>query len=262
MPGPGATLSWRMLDVGDTAVTIEFGDGVDQRLLAAVAALDQAIARQVASGRAPGIVETVPTFRSLTVIYDPLRTTRSAIEAVVRAASESSQDAIPRVGRHWRLPVCYGDQNAACGPDLEALAAACALPSEEVLRLHSTTTYDVYMLGFLPGFAFMGDLPKVLAQPRRSEPRLRVPAGSVATAGTLTAIYPWESPGGWHLIGACPVPLFSPAWAQAALLQPGDRVSFRAVDAAEYRSLLDELAASRASPTPPDAFLVDAGAAR
>jgi KipI family sensor histidine kinase inhibitor len=95
------------------------------------------------------------------------------------------------------------------------------------------------MLGFLPGFPFMGDLPEVLARPRRSEPRTRVPAGSVATAGTLTAIYPWESPGGWHLIGACPLPLFSVAWPQAALLLPGDRVRWRPIDAAEYHSLSD-----------------------
>jgi len=118
------------------------------------------------------------------------------------------------------------------------------------------------MLGFQPGFAFLGDLPERLSRPRRSEPRLRVPAGSVATAGTLTAIYPWESPGGWHLIGACPVPLFSAAWPQAALLLPGDRVRFRAVDEAEYRSLRVELAAAATSPQPPRGLLVDRGGER
>jgi allophanate hydrolase subunit 1 len=97
----------------------------------------------------------------------------------------------------------------------------------------------------------------VLAQPRRSEPRLRVPAGSVATAGTLTAIYPCASPGGWHLIGACPLPLFSPVWPQAALLLPGDRVSWRPIDAAEYRALSDQTATLRAAALPPLAFLLD-----
>jgi len=264
-------VSFRILALGDTALTIEFGDGVERHLLAAVAALDEALAKLIDSGGLRGIVETVPTFRSLTVIYDPLRSSRAEIEPAIRAAIEPPGAALSSGGRRWLLPVCYGDQNSACGPDLDELAAACGLTAAacgltaaEVIRLHASGSYAVYMLGFLPGFAFMGDLPEVLARPRRSEPRLRVPAGSVATAGTLmatagtlTAIYPWESPGGWHLIGACPVPLFSPAWPQAALLQPGDRVGFRAVDEAEYRSLQVDLAAARASPQPPASLLCE-----
>ncbi|MBL8424722.1 MAG: 5-oxoprolinase subunit PxpB [Candidatus Accumulibacter phosphatis] len=252
-------MTLRILDAGDTALTIEFGDGVDRRLLAAVAALDAALAQAVEDGRLPGIVETVPTFRSLTVIYDPLRTTRAAIEPVIRSLIDASSAARSPARRQWRLPVCYGDQSADCGPDLDELAAACGLTPAEVIRLHSTGTYEVYMLGFLPGFAFMGDLPAVLARPRRSEPRVRVPAGSVATAGTLTAIYPWESPGGWHLIGSCPVPLFSAAWPQAALLRPGDRVSFREVEVGEYRALAAELTGAGNSPLPPMSFLIDTG---
>lgn len=252
-------MTLRILDAGDTALTIEFGDGVDRRLLAAVAALDEALAQAVADGSLPGIVETVPTFRSLTVIYDPLRTTRADIEPVVRRAIDASSAAHSPARRLWRLPVCYGDQGAGCGADLEDLAAACGLTPAEVIRLHSTGTYEVYMLGFLPGFPFMGDLPSVLHRPRRGEPRVRVPAGSVATAGTLTAIYPWESPGGWHLIGTCPVPLFSAAWPQAALLRPGDRVRFRAVEVAEYRLLAATMAATRASSSPPMSFLIDGG---
>jgi len=255
--GEERSVSFRILALGDTALTIEFGDGVERHLLAAVAALDEALAKLIDSGGLRGIVETVPTFRSLTVIYDPLRSSRAEIEPAIRAAIEPPGAALSSGGRRWLLPVCYGDQNSACGPDLDELAAACGLTAAEVIRLHASGSYAVYMLGFLPGFAFMGDLPEVLARPRRSEPRLRVPAGSVATAGTLTAIYPWESPGGWHLIGACPVPLFSPAWPQAALLQPGDRVGFRAVDEAEYRSLQVDLAAARASPQPPASLLCE-----
>ena len=249
-------MNFRILDAGDTALTIELGDRLDRRLLAAVTAVDEALARAIAGGDLPGIVETVPTFRSLTVIYDPLLTSRAEIEPGIRAAIAAAVAVSVRRGRLWQLPVCYGDQIATCGPDLEALAEACDLTPAEVVRLHSTGTYEVYMLGFLPGFPFMGDLPEVLARPRRSEPRVRVPAGSVAMAGTLTAIYPWESPGGWHLIGACPVPLFSVAWPQAALLLPGDRVCWRAIDAAEYHSLSDEMPAMSASPLPPGAFLL------
>jgi inhibitor of KinA len=249
-------MNFRILDAGDTALTIELGDRLDRRLLAAVTAVDEALARAIAGGDLPGIVETVPTFRSLTVIYDPLLTSRAEIEPGIRAAIAAAVEVSVRRGRLWQLPVCYGDQIATCGPDLEALAEACDLTPAEVVRLHSTGTYEVYMLGFLPGFPFMGDLPEVLSRPRRSEPRTRVPAGSVATAGTLTAIYPWESPGGWHLIGACPVPLFSVAWPQAALLLPGDRVCWRVIDAAEYHSLSDQMPAMSASPLPPGAFLL------
>lgn len=248
-------MNYRLLDAGDTALIIEFGDRIDRRLLAAVVAADQALTQAVVRGQLPGVVEMVPTFRSLTVIYDPLLCTRAELEPLIRAALLGSVAASSRRGRRWQLPACYGDQIAACGPDLEELAEACGLSPAEVVGLHSSGTYEVYMLGFLPGFAFMGDLPQVLARPRRSEPRVRVPAGSVATAGTLTAIYPWESPGGWHLIGACPLPLFSAAWPQAALLLPGDRVGLRPVDAAEYQALSEEAAAMRAALQPPLAFL-------
>ncbi|MBL8395903.1 MAG: 5-oxoprolinase subunit PxpB [Candidatus Accumulibacter sp.] len=248
-------MNYRILDVGDTALTIEFGEHIDRSLLAAVAAADQALARAMAGGQLPAIVETVPTFRSLTVIYDPLLCTRAEIEPVLHAVLGTSAAVPARRGRRWELPVCYGDQIATCGPDLDELAQACGLMPGEVVRLHTGVIYDVYMLGFLPGFPFMGELPQVLARPRRSEPRLRVPAGSVATAGRLTAIYPWESPGGWHLIGACPVPLFSPAWPQASLLLPGDQVGLRAVDAAEYEVLLGQMAALSAAAQPPLAFL-------
>ena len=221
----------RFLDVGDTAVTIEFGDVVDPALQAQVDALDQAIQTAMAGGRLPGVVETVPTFRSLTVVYDPLLTSRAEIDPVLRASLAGAGPAASPSGRHWRLPVCYGGE---FGPDLEGMAAALGLSPEEIVRVHASTTYRIYMLGFLPGFPFMGDLPEVLALPRRQEPRVRVPAGSVATAGRLTAIYPWESPGGWHLLGRCPVPLFSPYWPGAALFLPGDAVSFDVVDAAEF----------------------------
>ncbi|EXI74178.1 MAG: Sporulation inhibitor KipI [Candidatus Accumulibacter sp. SK-11] len=250
-----AVLSYRILALGDAALTIEFGDAIDRRLLAEVAAADQALLQAVASGQLPGIVETVPTFRSLTVIYDPLRCTRAGIEPAIHVALRVPFAVAPRRPRVWQLPVCYGDAIAACGPDLDELAAACGLSAAELVRLHAGGCYEVYMLGFLPGFPFMGDLPPRLARGRRSEPRTRVAAGSVATAGTLTAIYPWESPGGWHLIGVCPLPLFSPCWPQAALLQAGDQVRLRPIDAGEFASLQAAAPAMRAAAQPPAAFL-------
>lgn len=228
------TMRARLLDSGDTAVTVEFGDGVDPVLLARVAAFDRAVVAAVADGRLPGIVETVPTFRSVTLLYDPLLTRRADIDPVLHALLASADEAVQTRSRLWRFPVCYGGE---FGPDLAGLADAVGLSPDEVVALHAGTVVRVHMLGFLPGFAFMGDLPEVLAQPRRSEPRVRVPAGSVATAGRLTAIYPWESPGGWHLLGRCPVPLFSPEWPGAALLRPGDRVAFSAIPPEEFAAM-------------------------
>lgn len=227
-------MPYRFLDVGDTAVTVEFGDSVDPALLAAVAALDRSVQSAMAAGQLPGVIETVPTFRSLTLIYDPLQTRRAEIDPVLVNLLAQPTGANTLSGRRWQLPVCYGGD---FGPDLESMAEATGLSPSELIALHVATPYSVYMLGFLPGFPFMGDLPEKLSLPRRPEPRLRVPAGSVATAGRLTAIYPWESPGGWHLLGRCPVPLFSPEWPGAALFLPGDRVSFHSVDKAEFERL-------------------------
>src|SRR5690606_19723136 len=133
-----------------------------------------------------------------------------------------------------RLPVCYEGEAA---PDLAAVAATLGIRVDELIAAHSGTEYRVYMLGFLPGFPFMGDLPAHLRLPRRAQPRVRVPAGSVAIATGLTAIYPWESPGGWHLLGRCPVPLFDARRAAPALLAAGDRVRFTPVSSAECRAI-------------------------
>lgn len=249
----------RVLDVGDTALTVEFGERIEPAWQAAVAALDAALARSLRAGLLPGVVEVVPTFRSVTVIYDPLRTARSVLETEVLALLDNAGALAVPPGRHWRLPVCYGDCEAGFGQDLPAFAAACGCSPEALVSRHAAQDYRVYMLGFLPGFPFMGDLPPALAQPRRTEPRLRVPAGSVAVAGTLTAIYPWESPGGWHLLGRCPVPLFSPDWRMPALLSPGDRVGFYPVDLAEYRALEKRLASHAACRMPPLEFLLEGG---
>ena len=235
----------RMLDCGDTAVTVEFGNLISPALLAAVNALDAAILRRRDDPALAGIVETVPTFRSLTVIYDPLATSREILESALARLLEESGDAAPREGRHWRLPVCYGGEH---GPDLEHVAAASGLAVDELCACHAGAEYAVYMLGFLPGFPFMGELPPSLQLPRRSEPRVRVPAGSVAIATGLTAIYPWESPGGWHLLGRCPAPLFDASRAAPALLAAGDRVSFEPIDEATFVSLSADCEAGRIDP--------------
>lgn len=242
----------RLLDAGDGALTIEFGSSISQELAAEVAALEQALDAARAGGQLPGVTETVPTFRSLTVIYDPRVTRRAELDAALHALMGQRQSLQAAPPRHWRLPVCYG---GAFGADLSEVAATCGRTPDEVIGLHAQTEFTVYMLGFMPGFPFMGSLPGALAVPRRSEPRLRVPAGSVAITGLLTAIYPWESPGGWQLLGRCPVPLFNPAWASPVLLAPGDRVGFEPVTAARHAELE---AALRHGELQPRSFLVPA----
>ena len=233
-------MSPRLLDAGDGAFTIEFGDVIAPDLLARVQALDIAIGQLQAAGGLCGLIETMPTFRSLTVFFDPLRSGRAELIAQLQPLLSATPQAASLSGRHWRLPVCY---EAEAGPDLADTAAALGLSVEQLVAQHSATELNVYMLGFLPGFPFMGALPAALHLPRRSQPRLRVPAGSVAIAGALTAIYPWQSPGGWHLLGRCPVPLFDATRAAPSLLAVGDRVRFEPVSLAEYEAIAAALLA-------------------
>lgn len=225
----------RILNLGDRAVTLEFGDAIDQRFVAAVAAFDARLTRDIETGDLVGIVEMMPTFRSLTVIFDPLTLPRTKLLDHLQSVLGETSATVSGQARHWRLPVCYeGDY----GPDLETIAEARELSVEQVIKLHVEQTYQVYMIGFLPGFPFMGDVVPALDMPRRTEPRVRVPAGSVAITGQQTAIYPWESPGGWQLIGRCPLTLFDPERSNPALLAAGDRVGFEAIPAERYLELL------------------------
>lgn len=235
----------RLLDAGDGAVTIEFGDQITSQLVGRVAALDKLLQAARERGELAGVVETMPTFRSLTVLYDPLQTSRAALDPVLTALASQSDAAPTANGRRWRLPVCYGGE---FGADLADVASATGLSPDAVVQLHADTELSVYMIGFMPGFPFMGDLPSALDMPRRREPRLRVPAGSVAITGSLTAIYPWQSPGGWQLIGRCPVPLFDAAAATPSLLAPGDTVRFEAITAQRLAELEAAITAGELGP--------------
>ncbi|HMU17739.1 MAG TPA: allophanate hydrolase subunit 1, partial [Thauera aminoaromatica] len=168
-------MSFRILDAGDAALTIEFGSIIDPALLAEVNALDAAVLRRKQAGELPGVIETMPTFRSLTVFFDPLVTDRDAVLATLQPLIAAAEHGSTTDGRHWRLPVCYEGEAA---PDLAEVAGAIGIGEDEVVALHSGAEYLVYMIGFLPGFPFMGDLPAPLRLPRRAQPRVRVPAGS------------------------------------------------------------------------------------
>lgn len=219
----------RLLPSGDTTLVVEFGDTVDRALNAHVLAL----AERIAEAGIDGVVEQVPTFRSLMVHYDP---TKLLYGELVERVAPLLKDlkATVRAGRQWALPVCYEGDLA---PDLTTAAESLKLAPDEVVRIHAGTVYHVYSVGFLPGFPYMGDLPERLALPRRESPRLKVPMGSVCMAMRMTGVYPLESPGGWHLLGRTPVRLFDRRRTDAVMFAPGDQVRFVPVPRAEYDRL-------------------------
>lgn len=208
---------------GDRALVVEFGDGIDPAVSAAVARL----AARVAARKPDGVIETVPTYRSLMVHHDPCAGDPEALAATLEAlAAEVSREAADpgaTPGRLVEIPVTYGGE---MGPDLPYVCEKTGLSPEEVVRLHTAPTYVVYMLGFLPGFPYMGGLDPRLATPRLSTPRLRIPAGSVGIGGEQTGVYTLESPGGWAVIGRTPLTLFDPMREEPCLLLAGDRVRF------------------------------------
>lgn len=214
---------------GDAALTVHFADRPCPALAARIAALHRTLAEQ----RPAGFVESIPGLTTLTVLFDPSTSAAAAVEASVLQAYERSAGRVP-AARRWRIPVCYeGD----CAPDLEAVGKSCGLAPADVVAAHTSRAYTVYLLGFSPGFPYMGDLDPRLVLPRRAEPRVRVPAGAVAIADGYTAIYPQSTAGGWHLLGATPVRLFDSARDHPALLAAGDSVSFYAVSRDEIARL-------------------------
>jgi 5-oxoprolinase (ATP-hydrolysing) subunit B len=170
----------------------------------------------------PHVLEVVPGMNNLTLVIDPLEADRKALTDTLRAAWDAAGDA-PAPGREVEIAVQYGGE---FGPDLDVVAKHTGFSAKEVVERHAAGEYVVFFLGFQPGFAYMGGLEEQLHTPRRREPRLEVPAGSVGIGGAQTGIYPATSPGGWQLIGRTDLALFDPARTPPTLLQPGDRVRF------------------------------------
>ena len=219
----------RILASGDTALVVEFGDTIDREINDRVLAL----ADRIETAAMPGVVELVPTFRSLMVHYDPDVLLFAELAERVRDLL-TGLTAKAHAQRLWVLPACYGGD---LGPDLDDVAAATGFKPDDIVRIHAAETYHVYVVGFLPGWPYMGDLPERLALPRRENPRVKVPMGAVCIAQRMTGVYPLESPGGWHLLGCTPVRMFDKRRRQPVLLTPGDSVRFVPVTRAEYDRL-------------------------
>jgi KipI family sensor histidine kinase inhibitor len=220
----------RLLPAGDSAVLVELGAEINPSLNQRVHDLATAIARSAFRG----LIAVVPGYASLLVHYDPLHV--RADEVLVLLGERLAGSARPerRRGRLREVPTCYGGVH---GPDLENVAALHGLAVDEVVRLHSEPTYLVYFLGFAPGFAYMGEVPRTLATPRLETPRTSVPAGSVGIAGTQTGVYAVSTPGGWRLLGRTPLRLFDPRRDPPTFFLPGDRVRFVPIDDTEFRRL-------------------------
>jgi inhibitor of KinA len=221
-------LDYRVLPAGDTALVVDFGDRIDRELNAAVLSL----ARGLEAERIEGVIETVPTLRSLMVHYEPLAISAAALTAHIDEQMRKLKLG-EIAGRLWYLPVCYDPGFAI---DLDEVAQRTALSCEQVVECHTSPVYRVYMLGFLPGQAYLGEIPAQLSLQRRETPRPRIAAGSVAIAGRMSCVFPLETPCGWHVIGRCPIPLWDAARA-SALLAPADTVAFVPISVREYETL-------------------------
>ena len=228
----------RFLACGDGAVTIEFGDGIDPAINARVLALDVALAALAF----PGVIETVPTYRSLMVQFDPLVLDYDAFVAAVLALAEAPPTALAK-GRRWRVPVVYGGE---FGIDLAAVAAQHAMPPAEVIRRHAEAVYRVYMIGFMPGLTYLGGLDPAIATPRRLDPRLLTPAGSISIGGIQALVGAQAMPSGWHLLGRTPVRAFLSGRTPPFLFAPGDEVVFQPIPPERWDRL--DAAASAGEP--------------
>ncbi|RYG53100.1 MAG: 5-oxoprolinase subunit PxpB [Chitinophagaceae bacterium] len=230
-------LSYRIVQAGDQAVTLDYGNLIDPAINCEVIAWFNAFQQQPL----PGVIEMVPAYSSLTFYYDIIKvrqlysTKTTAAETISIELEKRLQHLplsadIPR--RLMRIPVCYEPPYAM---DMKAMIQGTGLTAEAIIQRHTATTYQVYMLGFLPGFAYMGEVNNSIAMPRKSQP-VFVPAGSVGIAGKQTGVYSFPSPGGWMIIGRTPLQLFRANTAVPALLHAGDSVQFYSISRDEFDS--------------------------
>jgi inhibitor of KinA len=204
---------------GDSLLLVELDARIDPDVNARAVAMAQALR----AAHLPGVRDVVPSYASVGVHVDPLRVDGAVLERSIARAWDAAPASAADGGRIVEVPVCYG---GAFGPDLDAVARHAGCTPEVVIDLHCAVVYRVFMLGFLPGFAYLGVVDERLAMPRRAAPRAAVPAGSVGIAGRQTGVYPTESPGGWQLIGRTPWRMFEATRARPSTLEAGDRVRF------------------------------------
>lgn len=232
----------RFYTAGDHSLVVEVGDSIDPETNDHVRSLMLAIEQM----REASILDIVPSYRSLLIVYDPTLMNCGRLIELIRKAEFDLLSASVSKPRILTIPTLYGGQ---LGPDIDYVASHAGLTAEDVTELHSAVTYRVYMIGFSPGFPYLGGLPDKLATPRLRTPRIRIPAGAVGIAESQTGVYPSQSPGGWRLIGQTPIPLFQPDRNPPSLVVAGDFIKFSALESkVEYEDLSSDVSEGRYQP--------------
>ncbi|WDP88838.1 MAG: 5-oxoprolinase subunit PxpB [Desulfobacter sp.] len=224
---------------GDRGLLMEFANFIDPEVNTRI----RAVAGRLAQEMPRGVEEIIPTYCSLVLIYDPLITDPDTLIPLLEQTNAGLAGMPLPEPEVVELPVCYHE---SFGPDLAHVAEVNGLTPQEVVAVHTAPLYPIYMIGFTPGFPYLGGLSEKIHTPRLSTPRTRVPAGSVGIANNQTGIYPIDSPGGWQLIGRCPVKLFDPRRENPILLKAGDRLRFKPITLDEFRRMADAARAGEA----------------
>jgi KipI family sensor histidine kinase inhibitor len=219
---------------GDSALNIEFGNEISEEINKKI----RVAAALIENREISGISEVVPTYRSLMIHYDPLIIEYEELISILKWIEENIKNVELYSPEIIEIPVLYGGQY---GPDIENVAMHNKLTVEEVIKIHTSAEYLIYMLGFTPGFPYLGGMDKRIATPRLHSPRTKIPAGSVGIAGEQTGIYPVQSPGGWQLIGSTPIELFNPDSENPILLKSGNHIVFKSIDEEEYMKIKEEV---------------------
>lgn len=220
----------KILTAGDSSILVRMKQEISPEINRKLSALVHLIKEQ----KVEGVIDTIPAFCSLLINYDPRVVSYEEITRRIKGMLKVDVDLGEGSRKVFEIPVCYGGDY---GPDLEAIAEHAGLTKEEVIRIHSSTDYLIYMLGFLPGFTYLGGLDERIHTPRLANPRICIPAGSVGIGGSQTGIYPMDSPGGWQLMGMTPVKTYDPEREQPILVEAGDYIRFVPVDESEYRRI-------------------------
>lgn len=226
----------RYLPEGDSGLLMEFSDAIEPETNARIRTLLDHLEKE---GLEPmGIVEVIPTYRSILFLYDPLKTDFKALTRALKEKEKGGPEKTQTLFRQLTLPVLYGGEE---GPDLPFVAEHAGRTIEEVIHIHTAPDYLVYMLGFTPGFTYLGGLDPRIFTPRLKTARIRIPAGSVGIADKQTGIYPIDSPGGWQLIGKTPLALYTPKTDPPVLLRAGDHIKFEAIDKDQYDEIREKV---------------------
>ncbi|MBZ9687141.1 5-oxoprolinase subunit PxpB [Clostridium estertheticum] len=220
----------KYLTAGDRGLVIEFGDEIEEGINSKIRSLTLAMEREGIKG----IIETIPTYRSLMVIYDPMIIELVELIDNVKSIQAKMDEMKLPDAKVIEIPTFYGGEH---GPDIEFVAQHNEISIEDVIKIHTSMEYLIYMIGFTPGFPYLGGMNDKIAAPRLQTPRTKIPVGSVGIAGNQTGIYPIESPGGWQLIGRTPVNLYDPYRKEPVLLNAGDYIKFIQIDEVEYKNI-------------------------